>query len=48
MNISESGMLLQGSLDAEVGQEVAVEFKLAEVGATLNVPGRIVRKEERV
>jgi CheY-like chemotaxis protein len=46
MNISESGMLLQGKLDAEVGQEVAVEFKLAEVGATLNVPARIVRKED--
>lgn len=46
MNISESGMLLQGALDAEVGQEVALEFKLAEVGATLNVPGRIIRKDE--
>jgi hypothetical protein len=46
MNISESGMLLQGSLDAEVGQEVALEFKLPEVGASLNVLARIVRKEE--
>lgn len=46
LNISESGMLLQGALDAEVGQEVALEFKLAEVGATLNVPGRIIRKDE--
>ena len=46
LNISESGMLLQGSLDAEVGQEVAIEFKIAEVRATLNVPARIIRKED--
>jgi CheY-like chemotaxis protein len=46
MNISESGMLLQGSLDTAVGQEVAVEFKIAEVGATLKVPAKIARKEE--
>jgi hypothetical protein len=50
LNISESGMLLQGSVDAEVGQEVGLEFKIAEVRASLNVLGRIVRKEgtERV
>ena len=50
MNISESGMLLQPSVDREVGQEVQLEFKIAEVRASLNPRGRIVRKEgaERV
>jgi CheY-like chemotaxis protein len=50
MNISESGMLLQASVDAEVGQEVGLEFKIAEVRSSLNVLARIVRKEgtERV
>jgi hypothetical protein len=50
MNISESGMLLQPSLDLELGQEVGLEFKIAEVRASLNVLARIVRKEgtERV
>lgn len=50
MNISESGMLLQPSLDIEVGQEVSLEFKIAEIRASLNVRARIVRKEgnERV
>jgi CheY-like chemotaxis protein len=50
MNISESGMLLQPSVDVEVGQEVALEFKIAEVRATLKVRARIARKEgaERV
>jgi CheY-like chemotaxis protein len=49
-NISESGMLLQPSLDVDVGQEVSLEFKIAEVRASLNVVARIVRKEgaERV
>ena len=45
LNISESGMLLQPSLDAEPGQEVSLEFKIAEVRAVLNVPARIVRNE---
>jgi CheY-like chemotaxis protein len=45
LNISESGMLLQGSADIEVGQEVALEFKIPEVSAALKVAGRIVRKE---
>jgi CheY-like chemotaxis protein len=50
MNISESGMLLQPSLDMEVGQEVSLEFKIAEIRASLNVRARIIRKEgnERV
>lgn len=49
-NISESGMLLQPSLDMEVGQEVSLEFKIAEIRASMNVRARIVRKEgnERV
>jgi len=45
MNISESGMLLQPSLNMEVGQEVSLEFKIAEIRASLNVRARIVRKE---
>jgi len=45
MNISQSGMLLQPSLDVEVGQEVSLDFKITEVRATLNVRARIVRKE---
>jgi CheY-like chemotaxis protein len=45
LNISESGLLLQPSLGAEVGQEVAVTFKIPDVGASLNVRARIVRKE---
>jgi len=50
MNISESGMLLQPSLDIDTGQEVALEFKIVEVHASFNVFARIVRKEgaERV
>jgi len=50
MNISESGMLLQPSLEMEVGQEVSLEFKIAEIRASLNVRARIIRKEgnERV
>jgi CheY-like chemotaxis protein len=50
MNISESGMLLQPSVDMEVGQEVSLEFKILEVRASLNVLARIARKEgaERV
>ena len=50
LNISESGMLLQPAIDAEVSQEVALEFKIAEVRASLNLQARITRKEgtERV
>jgi CheY-like chemotaxis protein len=50
LNISETGMLLQGSAEIEQGQEVALEFKIMEVQASLNVLARIVRKEgtERV
>lgn len=45
MNISETGMLLQSSHDLEVDQDVSLAFKIAEVGASLNVRGRIIRKE---
>jgi CheY-like chemotaxis protein len=45
MNISESGMLLQPSADIEVGQEVTLEFKIMEVGASLDVLARVARKE---
>jgi CheY-like chemotaxis protein len=45
MNISQSGMLLQPSLDVEVGQEVSLDFKITEVRASLNARARIVRKE---
>src|SRR5437879_1095353 len=49
LNISESGMLLQPAIAAEVGQEVTLEFKIADVRASLNVLARIIRKEgERV
>jgi len=45
LNISESGMLLEASFEAEVGQEIGLEFKIAEVRASLDVLGRIVRTE---
>ena len=46
LNISETGMLLQSSHDAEVGQEVSLEFKIAEVRASLNVCARVIRREK--
>lgn len=50
MNISESGMLLQPAIEAELGQEVALDLKIADVNASLNVRARVIRKEgtERV
>lgn len=45
MNISESGMLLQPAIDVEIGQEVTLEFKIAEARAALKVQARIIRKE---
>jgi CheY-like chemotaxis protein len=47
MNISESGMLLQPSLDIQVGQEVGLEFTIAELRASLILLARIVRKEDK-
>lgn len=50
MNISEGGMLLQPAIEAEAGEEVALDFKIAEVKASLTVKARVIRKEgsERV
>jgi CheY-like chemotaxis protein len=45
MNISESGMLLQPAIHAEVGTEVGLEFRIEEVRAGLSVVARVVRKE---
>ena len=45
MNISESGMLLKPLVDAGVGDEVGLVFKIAEIHATLEVRARIVRKD---
>jgi CheY-like chemotaxis protein len=45
MNISATGMLLQPALDLDAGLEVSLEFKIAEVRASMNVRARIVRKE---
>lgn len=44
MNISESGMLLQSSHNLVEGQEVSLEFKIAEVRASLSVRARVIRK----
>jgi CheY-like chemotaxis protein len=50
VNISESGMLLQPSVEIAVGQEVELEFRIGETPAALHVLARIARKEvnERV
>lgn len=50
LNISVSGMLLQPALDAEIGQEVSLQFEITEVRAGLNLHARIIRMEgtERV
>ncbi len=45
LNISESGMLLQPSLDAPIGSEASLAFKIGEVRASLNLRARIIRKE---
>jgi CheY-like chemotaxis protein len=45
MNISETGMLLQSPHDLDVDQEVSLEFKLAEVRASLHVRARTIRKQ---
>lgn len=50
LNISESGMLLQPAVDAELGQEVTLDFKITQVSASLRMLARIIRKDgnERV
>jgi CheY-like chemotaxis protein len=45
MNISESGMLLQPAIDAQIGQEVGVQFKIAEIRASLEAKALVIRKE---
>jgi CheY-like chemotaxis protein len=45
MNISESGILLRPSIDAEIGEEVSLSFKFEEFRAVLNVRARIARKD---
>lgn len=45
LNISESGMLLQPAPEVEIGQEVQLEFKIAEIHSSLRVAARMVRKE---
>jgi CheY-like chemotaxis protein len=45
VNISETGMLLQSLHDVGLGQAVSLEFKIAEIRASLNVHARVVRKE---
>ncbi len=50
LNISETGMLLKPSVDAEIGREVSLTFKIQEIHSFLNVQAGITRKEvtERV
>jgi len=45
LNISESGMLLQPSVDEVIGAEASLAFKIGEVRATLSLQARIIRKE---
>lgn len=45
MNISETGMLLQPAVEAEKGEEVSLQFKLADIRSDLNLRARIVRKD---
>lgn len=45
MNISETGMRCKPAPDLEIGAEVALEFKIKELRASLTVCARIVRKE---
>jgi CheY-like chemotaxis protein len=46
INISESGMLLESSHDVELGVDVSVQFEITEVGASLDLRARPVRKQE--
>jgi CheY-like chemotaxis protein len=45
LNISESGMLLHSTMDVPVGEEVVLEFKIAEAHASVEIRARIVRKD---
>jgi CheY-like chemotaxis protein len=45
LNISESGLLLQSPLGIDVGVELSMEFDIVDVQASLNLRGRVSRKE---
>jgi len=45
LNISESGMLLEPAIDAEIGQDVGLQFEIGEAQTPLHVHARVVRKE---
>jgi len=45
LNISETGILLQPALEAEIGAEVSLAFTIAEIPASLQVRARLARKE---
>jgi hypothetical protein len=45
VNISEGGILLEGSGGASVGEELNLEFVLPQVGSRLRVHAKVVRKE---
>jgi CheY-like chemotaxis protein len=45
LNISESGMLLEPAIDAEIGQELGLQFEIGEAQTALHARARIVRKE---
>jgi CheY-like chemotaxis protein len=44
-NISEGGILVENSGGLEIGQEVQLSFSVPQVPATVNVHGKVVRKE---
>lgn len=46
LNISESGMLLRPLPDAPVGEQISLQFRIAEVNASVNATARIIRKDE--
>lgn len=45
LNISETGMLLQPAPEVEIGAEVRLDFKIAEIRSSLSVLARVARKE---
>jgi len=47
MNVSESGMLLQTTADLRHGEEVSLEFNIAEVQAQVKVKTRVARNDGR-
>lgn len=45
LNISETGMLLQPSIEAGIDEQIRLEFKIPEIGTSFDVLARVVRKE---